>query len=133
MHIARRMFFKALLGLSSAALATRREPATARAERHYLLNRFHIAGFCYHEGLSIVADLSVGQELQLRAEPDNPHDRYAVALQVGDRMLGYVPRTDNRHLSRLLRQNAPLYARVVDVRPNENTWRMVRVEVTMRV
>lgn len=48
---------------------------------------------------------------------------------MGNTKLGYVPRTDNKHISRLILQNAGLTCRVAEVHPEERMWRMVRVEV----
>ena len=52
-------------------------------------------------------------------------------IDLGDLKLGYVPRSDNRHLSRLLRQGAALECRIIAVQPKEAPWRGVRVAVGM--
>ncbi|MDR1605791.1 MAG: HIRAN domain-containing protein [Streptococcaceae bacterium] len=68
--------------------------------RHYL--DFHIAGFTYYEGLDVIDQLILGQQVQLVAEPDNPHDPEAVAIYFQDKKLGYVPAVKNGLLSTLL-------------------------------
>jgi hypothetical protein len=67
----------------------------------------------------------------LIAEPENRFDAYAVHIEHQGIKLGYVPRTDNRHLGRLLRQGAKLTCRVTDVRPEGPTWRMLQVTAGM--
>lgn len=57
----------------------------------------YIAGPRHHDGaLQIIARLRGGDELALEREPDNPHDRNAVAVRDLRtlRKLGYVPRAD---------------------------------------
>ena len=45
--------------------------------RHFL--SCHIHGFTYYDGLDVIHDLTLGQSVQLVAEPNNTHDAYAVA------------------------------------------------------
>lgn len=75
--------------------------------------------------------LSPGCPLILLVEPDNPHDPFAVSIYFGETKLGYVPRSDNKHISRLLDQEAILECRVVEINPDAWVWNMVRVEVWM--
>jgi hypothetical protein len=132
MNISRRNLLTLLpflpaLGAAAAAQAAR-PPA-----RRYHLNRFSIAGFAYYAGPQLLAlnRLQPGQTLTLTAEPDHRHDHYAVRIDLGDAKLGYVPRSDNRHLSRLLRQGAELDCRIIAVNPEDAPWRGVRVAVGM--
>ncbi|GAB1410414.1 hypothetical protein MASR1M90_15680 [Desulfovibrionales bacterium] len=123
MHITRRGFFKAL------ALLTLPTTGSAHTPPSYVLNRFYIAGLQYYDGPQILKHMRPGDALTLTAEPENIHDYYAVLIHGYGHKLGYVPRTDNRHISRLLRQNAPVSCRISAVRPEEPTWQAVRVEV----
>ena len=56
---------------------------------------FHIAGFAHHEGLSVIENLKLGTQVDLRHEPDNPHDPQAVAIYFDDVKIGYVPACKN--------------------------------------
>ncbi|TYO97626.1 HIRAN domain-containing protein [Geothermobacter ehrlichii] len=90
MPLKRRSFLKSLLSVPVALL---HRPAIARSpDRGLLLNRFSIAGFRYYQGTALLPILRPGQTLQLRAEPDNPHDAFAVRIEWNGRKLGYVPR-----------------------------------------
>ncbi|GFH40372.1 HIRAN domain-containing protein [Pseudolactococcus insecticola] len=68
--------------------------------RHYM--DFHIAGFAYYDGLDVIDQLMLGQNVTLVVESDNPHDPEAVAIYFGSHKLGYVPSNKNSLLSTLL-------------------------------
>ncbi|MDR2465364.1 MAG: HIRAN domain-containing protein [Streptococcaceae bacterium] len=68
--------------------------------RHFL--DFHIAGFTYYDGLDVIEELILGQEVQLVVEPDNPHDPEAVAIYFGEKKIGYVPAAKSGMFSTLL-------------------------------
>lgn len=63
---------------------------------------FHIAGFAYWDGLDVIDELSLGKEVKLISEPDNPYDSEAVVIYYQDKKLGYVPKNKNSLLSKLL-------------------------------
>lgn len=67
----------------------------------------YIVGSQYRVGArEAIKELRKGEELSLRREPENPHDRNAVAVyDVCGQHLGYVPR-----------QDAPAVAKVMDLR-----------------
>lgn len=92
-----------------------------------LLNKFYVAGFQYYGGQSFIEDIQVGQHLKLVAEPGNEYDKFAVAIYHQNTMIGHVPRTDNKHLSRLLRQQVSLLCKVTAVDPKKDTWNMLKV------
>jgi hypothetical protein len=137
MTITRRFVIKTL-GLLPFTFIYRDKPQAAIppevSGRRYVLNRFTVAGLAYYEGPDLVGGkdgqpLTVGTRLNLTAEPDNPHDPYAVIIECHGHKIGYVPRSDNHHLSRLLRQGAALECHAIDVDPDSWAWKMVRVEV----
>src|SRR5574340_1362191 len=68
--------------------------------RHFM--DFHIAGFAYYDGLDVIDQLILGQQVSLIVEADNPHDPEAVAIYFKDIKLGYVPSANNILLSNLL-------------------------------
>jgi hypothetical protein len=76
-------------------------------------------------------ELHPGGQLDLKAEPSNPHDPFAVEIYRGKAKLGYVPRSDNEHISRLPQQGAELECRVVEIDPAVGVWNMVRVQVVL--
>jgi hypothetical protein len=124
----RREFLKRLLALPLAAAAPR---AATAAVRDYDLYLFPVAGFRFHDGPALLERIRVGMPLALVPEPDNPHDRRAIRIEAYGHHLGYVPRSDNRPLFRLLRQAAPLEARVIGVQREGESWDALRVAVRL--
>ena len=116
----------ALLFASGASLPSRRGRAG------YLLNRVPIAGFRYHAGPRVLPHLLPGTAVLLQAEPAHPRDRFAVRICWRGHLIGYIPRTDNRHLSRLLRQGAELEARIIGSTAGLSTTDQLRIEVRLR-
>lgn len=56
---------------------------------------FELAGVRFRLEEFQKAQVQAGDVLELRAEPQNPHDKAAIAVYKGQVMLGYVPRTHN--------------------------------------
>jgi len=98
-------------------------------KQHYQMNRFSIAGFQHYSGPRLLNRLNKGTLLRLIAETNNRYDCYAVRIEWRGHKLGYVPRSDNRHISRLLLQGAKLQARVIERKTNADPWQALRVEV----
>ena len=103
--------------------------ASTIPERKILLNRVHIAGWQYHKGMDLGASIQVGDRLDLFAEPDNPFDHYAVAFHWKGHNIGYVPRNENKHLSRLVRQECPVIGIVTKNDPEFLKFDSVRADV----
>lgn len=136
-RLTRRGLFKSVLAATIVGLcprltrASRAEP-NAPEPRQILLNVFSVAGMAYYDATTVIGRMRPGEELMLTAEPTNVHDSFAVVIRRGAIKLGYVPRSDNRHLSRLLAENVPLICRVAEVRPDRMPYRGLRVEVFAR-
>lgn len=50
---------------------------------------------CPDDWETVLNSLDKESDLTLRKEPDNPHDKYAIAAYLGDRRIGYVSKGDN--------------------------------------
>lgn len=94
-----------------------------------MVNRFPVAGFQYYQGETVIHSLKSGDELLLKAEPENPHDYYAVEIFHGRTKLGYVPRSDNKHISRLLLDQVEMLCEVDEVCPGSTPWNAVTVKI----
>ena len=71
-------------------------------QREYLTH-FAIAGFTYYDGALAFQHLQPGTPLHLASEPDNKYDPQAVALFYKDYKLGYIPRSHNTIVHKLLK------------------------------
>jgi hypothetical protein len=125
----RRDFLKRLLALPLLGAP----PAIAASTvSQYDLNAFPVAGFAFYEGPDLIHQLQPGEALRLVAEPHNPHDPRAIRIEAGGHHIGYVPRSENGPLSRLIAQSACLEARVLSLQPEAGPWHAVRVAVSLR-
>lgn len=128
----RRDFIKAigsaLVGLSVPAMAHSVESAIKTAQGK-LLQTSPIAGFQYHQGEAIWAQLSQGASLQLVREPENKYDARAVRIDFNGQKLGYIPRLDNAAVSQLLDRGEALQARITHLQVSDNPWERIELQV----
>lgn len=124
----RNSFLKALLGLPFGGFLARQFQSESGRPK-YLLNKFYVAGFQYYEGPSLIQDIEAGEQLILVVHPGNKYDKFAVEIYRNDVMLGHVPRTDNKHISRLLQQNVQLFCKAIEVNSDQEPWNMLKVEI----
>ena len=101
--------------------------------RQFVLHECFIAGFRYHEGPDLLAYLKAGDELQLIAEPGNPYDEWAVRIEHHKSHIGYLPRSQNQPISRLLQQDVPVACRIASIDADAVPWEAVRVQVSISV
>ncbi|MDP6569827.1 MAG: HIRAN domain-containing protein, partial [Candidatus Marinimicrobia bacterium] len=85
----------------------------------------------YYEGVSLIAEMKKGDSLKLINDYENEHDYYAVRIKYKNKMVGYVPRSDNRHLYRMLKQELNLHCEILEVHPHEDAWHMCKVKVEL--
>ena len=102
-----------------------------KPQKRYLLNKFSIAGFCFYEGPNLLEKMKPGDTLKIKPNTENIEDEYAVELHFKDTMIGHIPRSDNKHIFRLLEQERELLCTVRQINPDEETWQMCKVKVEM--
>lgn len=129
---------RAFLQSFSAIFAGMALPAIAQAQlkahpkKGNLLQTSPIAGFQYHQGEAIWAELSQGATLQLTREPENKYDPRAVRVDFNGQKLGYLPRIDNAAVSQLLDRGEQVQAYIADLKMSDDPWQRVEVEVEVR-
>jgi hypothetical protein len=130
MNASRRSFL-AMLGLGPLAVAG----AGTAGHRHrvYRLGRYPVAGFQYHEGVAIREKLRSGNQVSLVAEPQNPFDAQAVRIEFEGRQIGYLPQSQNTVIFNLLEQGAPIRGKIVEVDPDAEPWRALKIEAILSV
>ena len=89
-------------------------PLTFHRSERVLYKECKIAGIAYHDLEDTWDELYEGARLVLVRDKDNEHDKYAVAVAFADDydgepedfdfdyILGYLPRTENKHIATLL-------------------------------
>ena len=93
----------------------------ALPEDQIRLQSSRLAGFLHYAQNAWLHQMKLGDALDLVAEPDNPHDRYAVRVHWQEKHIGYLPRTSNHVVSRLLRQGAPVTAAIAWLDAQKNS------------
>ena len=88
-----------------------------------------LAGFRYHAGAELWDRLRVGDALELRREPDNPHDAQAIGVLWHGCKLGYVPKRENGALAWALDRGEALRARISRLAHHPNPARRIEFEV----
>lgn len=88
-----------------------------------------LAGFQYHAGSALWDELRVGDTLVLIREPDNRHDVHAVRVEWRGRMLGYLPRAENRGVAAEMDRGGNVVARIARLMSHPNPWRRLLIEV----
>jgi hypothetical protein len=114
----------AVLALLAAFTASAGEAAV-----RVLVQSSPLAGFRYHEAADLWELLRVGDALELRREPDNGHDRRAVAVWWRGRKLGYVPQRENGALAWGMDRGERVNARISRLAAHPNPARRIEFEV----
>jgi hypothetical protein len=104
-------------------------PAVAAGSIKVLVQSSPLAGFQYHEGQALWQELRAGDALALVREPDNAHDANAVRVEWRGRMLGYLPRAENRSVAAEMDRGSRVEARIARLVEHRNPWRRLLVEV----
>ena len=94
------------------------------------LAHFHIAGFTFYEGVTVFEKMKVGKKVKFQLEEDNKWDPRAVAIYFKGEKIGFIPRTENRIIYKLLKVGITQFeARIQKIDPTEHTERQVEVVV----
>jgi len=133
--ISRRSFIKILLAnisllLSSFTLAKNTQSLSTKS---VLLNKCSVAGFQYYQGREVIDSLKENDTLKLSVEVDNQYDKYAVEIYYKNKKLGYVPKSENKHISRMLQAGITLDCQVLAIDPKKQAWHAVIVAVYIQV
>ncbi len=95
----------------------------------YLLQCF-VAGFRHYKGMELLREMEVNDFLELRREPENEYDAFAIALYWQQEKIGFVPADFNETIARLLDASAlPLLATITHLKREVKPWENVEVAV----
>lgn len=119
-----------LIGIALAMLAFG-TPARlyAAPEIELLVQTSPLAGFQYHAGRALWPLMQVGDSLTLAREPWNPYDAKAIRVEWRGVSIGYVPKSENRDLARLLDAGAKLTGRIAHLQRSRNPWQRLLFDV----
>jgi hypothetical protein len=85
----------------------------------FYLDRTYLSGLAYYDYQLAYRSISNGDPLTLKREPDNKHDRFAVAVYFCGRKLGYWPFPENKAIANLMDRSVVVKARVVSIHPDK--------------
>lgn len=120
--------YPALLLLTCSVLLLGASSSMAEGAK-MLLYRAPLAGAQYHELGPLAAQIKVGDLLQLVREPGNRHDEKAIRVEWQGRLLGYVPRADNRGLATAMDAGERLSGRVIRILDDSDPWRRLQFDI----
>jgi hypothetical protein len=91
----------------------------------------HVAGFSHWYGAEVLSEMRPGDELALKAQPDNPYDPHAVEVYYQDAKIGYVPSGNNGLIAQLLffGHDDVFSARVSAIRPDQHPEQQVLMTI----
>ena len=124
--ITRRIFIKhftALTVLFASAIELKAKDSAPKTKQTTL----KVAGLQYGEASNYL--FTSDEPLKLQREPDNPYDRYAVALYVGKKKVGYIPKTNSRIVASLIDSGVVLRASVRYFHSEKEPWERLWVSV----
>ena len=88
-----------------------------------------VAGLAYYRAEDLAALMHRGDLLDLRHEPDNPHDANAVMIFWHHNKIGYVPSEYARELQSLLDRHDSLCGKIVEIDPHSEEHRWVKFNI----
>jgi hypothetical protein len=104
------MLRRTFLRLGGMSLFGLTSQTNAFSRNEIKLTTLKVAGLQYGYWADHMFDID--EPLVLRREPNNPHDRYAVALYYRGKKAGYIPRTNSRIVASLMDAGEKIEARV---------------------
>lgn len=88
-----------------------------------------LAGSQYYRLNELQRNIQVGDPLELVREPENPHDRNAIAIRWRGQALGYLPRKENRAVAKAIDDGEIVRATVEAIAADPNPWKRLRISV----
>lgn len=93
----------------------------------------YVAGTTFREDIGkIEPELKKDDLLVLKREPDNEHDKLAIAIyDKGERRIGYIPQRKNEILARLMDAGKIVFGKI-ESKKWQNSWLNINILVYMR-
>jgi len=123
-------FFKRLFAGAAAVIAAKYADASVpEAKKDIYIDSLYIAGFQYYKGAAVEKHLHENDRLNLKRQPENPHDYFAVEVYSDEQKLGYLPRSENKIIARMMDQGVKLNAAIRKSEPEAHPFRRVKIRV----
>jgi len=123
-------FFKRLFAGGAAVFTAKYAGAAGpEAKKEIYLDSLYIAGFQYYKGVEVEKDLQENDMLYLKRQAENPHDHFAVEVYRGENKLGFLPRSDNKMIARMMDQGVKMKAIIRKIDPEAHPFRRVKIRL----
>ena len=125
----RRNFLKlfALFGVNATLSANNTIDSTKEMELSSIeLNECYIVGLQYYNGKDF--DASRVSSFSLKREPGNKFDSNAIEVYSKEVKIGYIPRTENKIIAKMMDQNIHIVAKVTKFNADE-VYRRIKVRL----
>jgi hypothetical protein len=123
-------FFKRLfLGGAAVVAAKYAGAGIPQKETDVYLDSLHIAGFQFYQGTAMEGHLKEDDALSLKRQSDNPHDYFAVEVYRNNKKLGYLPRSDNKLIARMMDQGVNVSAKIRSIDLKAHPYNRVKIRV----
>jgi hypothetical protein len=125
--LTRSAFLQRLIPLIGLGRLTYRQ---AQGYRKIYLFQSFVAGFRFYRGMELLPMMGVNDPLELRREPENEYDSFAIALYWQEEKIGFLPAANNEMIARLLDAEAlPLLAFITHINYEVQPWENIAVAV----
>jgi len=93
----------------------------------------YITGWRYYDGESVFPKLKIGNILQLKRQPTNPYDKYAVEIYSSDgTKLGFVSRAYSKIVSDAIFRKRVIICSITGLNPPpEEPFKRVKIQITI--
>lgn len=92
-----------------------------------------VAGTMFYEPEEFEPLLKTDSILKMQREPENPYDKFAIALLFEESKIGYIPRNQNEVIARLMDAGKEFTAKVRGKKWYENSNELkVNIEISMK-
>ena len=90
-----------------------------------------VAGTSFRKLKDVEPQLNTQVKLSLKREPDNEYDDFAIALYFEKNKIGYIPKTSNEVIARLLDAGKAFYA-TIEAKEWEGNWLRIEIKVYLK-
>lgn len=102
----------------------------AQSYRKIYLFQSFVAGFRFYNGMQLLHLMGINDPLELRREPENKHDKFAIALYWQQEKIGYLPAEKNELIARLIDAQAlPLIGFITHINYEVKPWENLAMAV----
>lgn len=123
----RSSFIRSLAGIPALGLLS--VGSFTQYKKVYLKNVF-VRGFSYYEGPKIIDEINKSGQLEMVREPENKHDKRAIALHFNGHKIGYLPQESNKTLSILMdTELLEFHCEITQIEKEASDWEKIRVAV----